>query len=55
MIVFQHRMAEKASASPSKRVSKIFSFRTKDQNNVRGNVRRRRARDDDDDSDDEGK
>ena len=53
MIVFQHRMAEKASASPSKRVSKIFSFRTKD--NVRGKVRRRHARDDDDDSDDEGK
>ena len=47
-------MAEKTGASPSKRVSKIFSFRTRDQDNVRPNVRRRRAQDDDD-SDDEGK
>uniref|UniRef100_A0A1X7SJ34 Uncharacterized protein n=1 Tax=Amphimedon queenslandica TaxID=400682 RepID=A0A1X7SJ34_AMPQE len=44
-------MSERIAGSPSKRVSKIFSFRTKDQTTPMG--KRRRRKDDDEEDDDE--
>ena len=46
-------MSERIAGSPSKRVSKIFSFRTKDQTTPVG--KRRRRKDDIEDDDDESK
>ena len=43
-------MSERIAGSPSKRVSKIFSFRTKDQTG-----KRRRRKDDADENEDDSK
>ena len=48
--LFQHSMSERIAGSPSKRVSKIFSFRTKDQTG-----KRRRRKDDADENEDDSK